>query len=406
MSSDMVYYLWEKRQKDRGIDVEQVKNELKKFRVETASWAYGDSGTRFYVYKHRGVPRNLFEKIEDAAQVNKFTGIAPVMSIHIPWDRENDYLKVKEFAAERGIRIGAVNPNTFQEDDYVFGSVTNARPDVRKRAVNRMLECVEIAREVGSKSLNLWFGDGTNYPGQGDFRSRKNWLYESLIQVYEALDVDMTMLIEYKLFEPAFYHTDISDWGVAYALSLKLGDKAKVQVDLGHHPFGINVPYIVAFLLDECKMGGFHLNDNNCGDDDLIPGTINPYRLFLVYNEIISALTDPRTSQNTRMIAHMIDTSFCIEPKIPAMIRSVINVQAAYAKALLVNREMLLEAQLRNDVLGAEMILKEAFEVDITPLLAVVREENNLDPDPIKAYLKSGYEEKILERGVGGKAWL
>ena len=358
------------------------------------------------MFKQAGAPRNLFEKIDDAAQVKKFTGISHSMPVHIPWDMEDDFEKVRRYALESGIKIGAVNPNCFQENDYMLGSVTNVRPEIRKKAISRIKDCVDIAKKVDSGFISLWFADGTNYPGQGDFRSRINWMYESLKEVYDYMDRDMTMLIEYKLFEPAAYHTDLSDWGTALGLASKLGDRAKVQIDLGHHPFGVNVPFIVAYLLNECKVGGFHINDNNCGDDDLIPGTINPYKLYLIFNEIVSAKMDSKLADAAGRIEYQIDTSFCIEPKIPAMILSVLNVQTAFAKAMLINRGELLAAQKNLDVLAAENEIKEAFEFDVRPLLRVIREEMGIDPEPVKAYLKSGYPEKIIKRGIGGKAWL
>lgn len=406
MTTDKAYVIWEQAQKDRGIDVEALKKELKCMDIQTGSWAYGDSGTRFFVFKQQGMPRNLYEKIDDASQVKKYTGISHTMPIHIPWDMEDDFERVREYAVEKGIKIGAVNPNCFQENDYMLGSITNSKPYIREKAVNRIKECVDIARKVDSRFISVWFTDGTNYPGQGDFRSRINWMYESLEKAYNYMGEDMTMLIEYKLFEPAAYHTDISDWGTAHHLASKLGERAKVQIDLGHHAFGVNIPFIVAYMLNECKLGGFHINDNNCGDDDLIPGTINPYKLYLIFNEIVSAKLDSRIADTANKIEYQIDTSFCIEPKIPAMIRSVMNVQIAFAKAMLVNRKRLLEMQNNNDVLGAEAEIKDAYEYDIRPLLNVVREEMGIDPDPMKAYLKSGYAEKILKRGVGGKAWL
>ncbi|SFQ34871.1 L-rhamnose isomerase [Caldicoprobacter faecalis] len=405
MTRDQMYALWEQRQKDRGIDIEWVKERLKNFKVETPSWGYGDSGTRFKVFKQRGVPRNLFEKLEDAAQVHKVTGMCPTVAIHIPWDKVDDFEKVKEYAASLGLKIGAVNPNLFQDDDYKFGSLTNTDAAVRRKAIDHIMECIEIARKVDSKIISLWLADGTNYPGQGDIRARKNWLEEALFEVVNAMDSDMRLLIEYKFFEPAFYHTDIADWGMAYAFAMKLGQRAQVLVDLGHHPLGTNVEHIVAFLLDEGKIGGFHFNNKKYADDDLIVGSINPYELFLIFNELVAASLDPKTAKTAENIAYMIDQSHNIEPKIPAMIRSVLNVQTAYAKALLVNREVLKEAQMRNDVMAAEAAVREAFECDVTPLLEAVREEMGLAPDPMKAYLESGYGEKILERGIGGQGW-
>jgi L-rhamnose isomerase/sugar isomerase len=405
MGKDRIYTLWEQRQRDRGINVDWAKENLKGFKVETPSWGYGDSGTRFKVFNQKGVPRSLFEKLDDAAEVHKVTGMCPTVAIHIPWDKVDDYEKVKEYAAQLGLKIGAVNPNLFQEDAYKFGSLTSARPDVRKKAVAHMLECVEIARKVDSKIISLWLADGTNYPGQGNIRARKNWLQESLAEVNEAMDDDMRLLIEYKFFEPAFYHTDIADWGMAYTFALKLGEKAQVLVDLGHHPSGTNVEHIVAFLLDEGKIGGFHFNNRKYADDDLIVGSINPYELFLIFNELVAASLDPNTLKTANDIAYMIDQSHNIEPKIPAMIQSVLNIQTAYAKALLINREQLKEAQNNDDVMAAEAAVREAFECDVTPLLETVREEMGLAPNPMKAYMESGYGEKILERGFGGQGW-
>jgi len=399
------YKVWKEKQEKNGVNIEWVKQKIKTFKVETPSWGYGDSGTRFKTFKQAGVPRDIFEKLEDAAQVNKVTGMCPSVAIHIPWDKVDDYKKVKEFAAQLGLKIGAVNPNLFQDDDYKFGSLTNVQPEIRKKATMHMLECIDIARQVDSNIISLWLADGTNYPGQGDFRKRKHYMEDCLKEVYDRLSDGMRLLIEYKCFEPAFYHTDIADWGMSYTLSTKLGPKAQVLVDLGHHLQGTNVEHIVAFLLDEGKIGGFHFNNRKYADDDLIVGSINPYELFLIFNELVSADLEENTAQTAANIAYMIDQSHCIEPKIPAMIRSVLNVQAAYAKALLVNREKLKQARLENDVLGAEAIVREAFETDVQPLLTTVREEIGLNPNPMQAYLQSGYAEKILSRGIGGKGW-
>jgi len=404
---DRAYVIFEEMQKDRGINLEQVKEKIKSFRVETPSWGYGDSGTRFKVFKKVGVPRDPFEKLDDAAQVHKYTGICPSVALHIPWDKVDDYDKLKRHAENLGLTIGAINPNLFQEDEYMLGSVTNSDPAVRRKAVDHLLECVDIARTVGSKILSLWFADGTNYPGQADIRKRKNWMREALEEMYKSLDPDMRMLIEYKFFEPGFYHTDLADWGMAFNLANQLGEQAQVLVDTGHHPQGTNVEHIVAYLLDEQKLGGFHFNSRKYADDDLIVGTTNPYELFLIFYQILEASTDSnegirRTAEN---IAYMIDQSHNIEPKIPAMIRSVLNVQTQYAKALLVNMDEVREAQEKQDVLAAENAVRKAFEFDVTPLLAVVREEMGLPVDPMEAYLKSGYGESILSRGKGGASW-
>jgi L-rhamnose isomerase/sugar isomerase len=405
--SDRAYALFEEQQKNRGIDLEAVKNKLKTLKVETPSWGYGDSGTRFKVFKQTGVPRNPFEKFEDAALVHKLTGICPSVAIHIPWDKVEDYGKLKQHAADLGVSVGAVNPNLFQEDEYIFGSVTNSNPAVRRKATEHLLECVEIAKMTGSDVLSLWFADGSNYPGQVDIRKRKAWMLEALSEMYRAMEPNMRMLIEYKFFEPAFYHTDLADWGMAFNMANKLGPQAEVLVDTGHHAPGTNVEHIVAYLLDEKKLGGFHFNSRKYADDDLIVGSINPYELFLIFYQILDAAADQdagvrRTAEN---IAYMIDQSHNIERKIPAMIRSVLNVQTQYAKALLINLEEVREAQERQDVLGAEDAVRKAFEMDVSPLLHAVREEMGVPVDPMKAYLESGYENRIASRGKGGASW-
>ncbi|MDQ0338692.1 L-rhamnose isomerase/sugar isomerase [Caldalkalibacillus uzonensis] len=404
---DKAYALFEQQQQDRGIDLEQVKQKLKALKIETPSWGYGDSGTRFKVFQQVGVPRNPFEKIDDAAQVHRLTGLCPAVAIHIPWDKVDDYEKLKAHAQAQGLSIGAVNPNLFQDDDYMFGSVTNSIPQIRQKAINHLLECVEIAKVVGSNTISLWFADGSNYPGQVNIRTRKRWILEALAELYQALTPDMRMLIEYKFFEPAFYHTDLADWGMAYDMALKLGEKAQVLVDTGHHAPGTNVEHIVAYLLDEKKLGGFHFNSRKYADDDLIVGTINPYELFLIFYQILDAGqdADPAVRKTAENIAYMIDQSHNIEPKIPAMIRSVLNVQTQYAKALLINFDEVRQAQERQDVLAAEHAVRQAFEQDVTPLLAAVREEMGVPVDPMQAYLDSGYAEKIASRGKGGASW-
>lgn len=392
------YQIWEKRQLDRGIDILWVRQQIKDFKIETPSWGYSDSGTRFKVFKQKGMPSSLLEKLQDAAQVHKYTGVCPSVAVHIPWDKCDNYKKYNDYASELNLRIGAVNPNLFQEDEYMLGSVCNSSPEVRRKAVGHLKECVDIAREFDSKVLSLWFSDGTNYPGQGDFRNRKHWMQESLKELYDYMDDDMRMLIEYKTFEPAFYHTDIADWGMAYTFASKLGEKAQVLVDLGHHAQGVNVEHIVAFLLDEGKIGGFHFNNRKYADDDLIVGSINPYELFLIFNELVAAKLETQLAEVEKKIAYMIDQSHCIEPKIPAMIRSVLNVQTAFVKSLLVNRGELDKFRQMGDVLGAEACVREAFETDARPILESVREEMGIHPDPMKAYLSSGYEEKKLSR--------
>ncbi|WP_281890995.1 L-rhamnose isomerase [Paenibacillus sp. YYML68] len=404
---DRAYACLEEQQQARGIDLAKVKAQLKTLRIETPSWGYGDSGTRFKVFKKEGVPRNPFEKFEDAAVVHRLTGLCPSVAIHIPWDKVDDYSKLRQHAEGLGLQIGAVNPNLFQDDDYMLGSVTNTDPAIRRKATDHLLECVDIAKETGSRDLSLWFADGTNYPGQGDLRKRKTWMLEALQEMYKAMTPEMRMLIEYKFFEPAFYHTDLADWGMAYNYALKLGPQASVLVDTGHHAQGTNIEHLVAYLIDEQRLGGFHFNSRKYADDDLIVGSVNPYELFLIFYQISLAAQDPSNAIRSTVdnIAYMIDQSHNIEAKIPAMLRSVLNVQTQYAKALLINHEEVEAAQLRGDVLGAEDAVRRAFEFDVTPLLHAVREEQGLPLDPMKAYLSSSYGQDIAARGKGGASW-
>ena len=378
-------------------DLTTVKSRIKAHHIETPSWAYANSGTRFKVFGQPGVPRNPFEKMEDAACVHRFTGVAPSVAIHIPWDKVDDYGKLGAHAKELGVRIGAVNPNLFQEEDYKLGSLTHEKKEVRQKALDHLLECIEIGKTTGSKIQSLWFADGTNYPGQGDIRKRKRWMQEGLAAAYAAMPADTRMLLEYKFFEPAFYHTDIADWGMSYAFCNHLGERAQVLIDLGHHPLGTNIEHIVAFLLDEGKMGGFHFNNKKYADDDVSVGSINPYELFLIYNELVAAEDDPSITAD---VAYMIDQSHNIKPKIEEMIQSVVNCQIQFARALLVDRKSLREAQVNGDIVGAEEILQDAYQADVRPLLAQVRMEMGIDPDPLLAYRKSGYQAKIAAERV------
>lgn len=405
--SDRAYAFFEEQQQARGINIDEVKARLKALKIETPSWGYGDSGTRFKVFQKEGVPRNPFEKFEDAAQVHNLTGLAPSVAIHIPWDKVDDYSKLRNHAEGLGLSIGAVNPNLFQDEDYMLGSVTNTDSAIRRKATDHLLECVDIAKETGSRDLSLWFADGTNYPGQGDIRKRKAWMHEALSEMYNAMTPEMRMLIEYKCFEPAFYHTDLADWGMAYNLAQKLGPQAEVLVDTGHHLQGTNIEHIVAYLIDEKRLGGFHFNSRKYADDDLIVGSVNPYELFLIFYQILSAANDSDAGIRNAVdnIAYMIDQSHNIEQKIPAMLRSVLNVQTQYAKALLINHAEVSEAAERHDVLGAEDAVRRAFEFDVTPLLHAIREEQGLPLDPMKAYLNSSYGKDILVRGKGGASW-
>jgi L-rhamnose isomerase/sugar isomerase len=396
----MDYQVWAKDLEDRGIDLAAVRAALAGQRIETPSWGYGNSGTRFKVFRAAGAARTAEERIADAAVVHRLTGVCPTVAIHIPWDKAEDFGSLQAYAREQGMRIGAVNPNLFQENDYKLGSVTHADPAVRRRAVDHLLECVEIGKEVGSGLLSLWFADGTNYPGQGHFRRRQEWLLEALTETYQAMPASLRMLVEYKFFEPAWYHTDLPDWGTAYLLCSRLGERAQVLVDTGHHAQGTNVAHIVATLLAAGRLGGFHFNDRKYADDDLIAGSIDPYALALIFLELVDA------GEAARDVAYMVDQSHNIEAKIPAMIRTVMNIQTAYAKALLVDREALARAQAGGDVLAANAVVQDACETDVRPLLARVREERGLQPDPLEAYRASGYQQRIeAERTGSGTGW-
>ncbi|GAA2492121.1 L-rhamnose isomerase [Streptomyces longisporus] len=378
-------------------DQSAVKAALAAQKIETPSWAYGNSGTRFKVFAQQGVPRDPWEKLADAAQVHAFTGVAPTVALHIPWDKVEDYGKLAAFAREQGIALGAINSNTFQDDDYKLGSICHPDAAIRRKAVDHLLECVDIMDATGSRDLKLWFADGTNYPGQDDLRARQDRLAEGLAKVYARLGDGQRMLLEYKLFEPAFYATDVPDWGTAYAHCLKLGEKAQVVVDTGHHAPGTNIEFIVATLLRENKLGGFDFNSRFYADDDLMVGAADPFQLFRIMYEVV------RGGGYTDQVAFMLDQCHNIEAKIPAIIRSVMNVQEATAKALLVDRDALSAAQRSGDVLEANAVLMDAYNTDVRPLLAEVRKEMGLDPDPIAAYRRSGWTEKIVEERVGGQ---
>jgi L-rhamnose isomerase/sugar isomerase len=365
--------------------------------IETPSWAYANSGTRFKVFAQPGVPRNPREKLDDAAQVHQHTGVAPSVALHIPWDRVDDYAALATYAEDRGIRLGAINSNVFQDDDYKLGSVCHPDAAVRRKALDHLLECVDIMDATGSRDLKLWFSDGTNYPGQDDIRARQDRLGEALAAVYERLGEGQRMLLEYKFFEPAFYATDVPDWGTAYAHCLKLGPKARVVVDTGHHAPGTNIEFIVALLLREGKLGGFDFNSRFYADDDLMVGAADPFQLFRIMYEVV------RGGGFTPEVAFMLDQCHNIEPKIPAIIRSVMNVQEATAKALLVDREALAAAQSAGDVLGANAVLMDAYNTDVRPILAEVREGMGIDPDPIAAYRRSGWADQIVADRKGGQ---
>ncbi|MBU6278905.1 MAG: L-rhamnose isomerase [Actinomycetales bacterium] len=380
------------------MDRAAAKQQLDLLKIEVPSWAYGNSGTRFKVFAQPGVPRDPFEKVSDAAVVARLTGAVNSVALHIPWDKVDDYEVLAKHAANEGIALGTINSNTFQDNDYMLGSICHPEGRVRRKAVDHLLECVAIMDQTGARDLKLWFADGTNYPGQDDIRARQDRLQAGLEEVYAQLGDQQRMVLEYKFFEPAFYTTDIPDWGVSYAHCLRLGPKAMVVVDTGHHAPGTNIEFIVAFLLRERKLGAFDFNSRFYADDDLIVGASDPFQLFRIMHEVVKA--DAINPAND--VAFVLDQCHNIEPKIPGQIRSILNVQEAVAKALLVDQAALTAAQLAGDVLGANAILMDAYDTDVRPLLAEWRTERGLDPEPMKAYAASGYAQKIANERVGG----
>ena len=381
-----------------GANTAAVKETIKRLGIEVPSWAYGNSGTRFKVFAQVGVPRDPYEKIADAAQVNKFTGAVPTVALHIPWDKVKDYAHFAAYAKDLGVTLGTINSNTFQDDQYKLGSVCNPDPKIRKMAVNHLLECIDIMDITGTNDLKIWLADGTNYPGQDDLRDRQDRLQESLEITYKRLGPNQRMLLEYKFFEPSFYSTDVPDWGTSYSHCLKLGPKAMVCVDTGHHAPGTNIEFIVALLMREGRLGAFDFNSRFYADDDLIVGAADPYQLFRIMHEVNRAGGfDVGTP-----VSYVLDQCHNIEDKIPGQIRSITNVQEAVAKALLIDRAELKKAQLEGNVLAANDIFMDAYNTDVRPLLGEMRNEMGLDADPMKAYLASGYGAKIAAERVGG----
>jgi L-rhamnose isomerase / sugar isomerase len=376
----------------------QIAGQLEQLAIEVPSWAYGNSGTRFKVFGTLGTPRSVEEKIADAAQVHRFTGLAPTVALHIPWDKVDDYSGLRKHAEGLGVELGTVNSNTFQDDDFKLGSLTHADPAVRRKAVKHNLECLEIMNETGSRDLKVWLADGTNYPGQGDMRARQDRLAESLAEIYAQLGDDQRLVLEYKFFEPAFYHTDVPDWGTSYVHCAALGDKAVVCLDTGHHAPGTNIEFIVAQLLRLGKLGSFDFNSRFYADDDLIVGSADPYQLFRIMVEVVRGGGFGASSD----VALMLDQCHNIELKIPGQIQSVLNVQEMTARALLLDRDALAVAQDEGDVLRANEIFMDAFYTDVRRDLAEWRESRGLPGDPMRAYLASGYQQQIEADRIGG----
>jgi L-rhamnose isomerase/sugar isomerase len=371
---------------------------LDDFTIEVPSWAYGNSGTRFKVFHTPGVPRNPFEKIADAAQVHAVTGLAPRVSLHIPWDRVDDFAALAAHAKELGVSIGAINSNLFQEEDYKLGSLTHADAGIRAKAVAHHLECIEVMRLTGSRDLKIWLPDGLNYAGQDSLRGRQERLADSLDRIYAALDEDQRLLLEYKFFEPYFYSMDIPDWGTSLVHCQALGERAQVVLDTGHHAPGTNIEFIVMQLMRVGKLGAFDFNSRYYADDDLVVGSADPFQLFRILDQIVAVGAHKPDSG----INFMLDQCHNIEAKIPGQIRSVLNVEQALAKALLVDRAALEAAQQAGDVLGAHAVLMDAYETDVRGALADRREARGLPRDPMAAYTASGYQQRIEAERVGG----
>ncbi len=367
--------------------------------IEVPSWAYGNSGTRFKVFSTPGTPRTVQEKISDAARVHKHTGLAPIVALHYPWDKVDDFGELRSYAEDLGVSLGTINSNTFQDDVYKFGSLTHSDPKVRRQAIDHHLECIEVMNATGSRDLKIWLADGSNYPGQANIRARQDWLHESLSEIYAQLGADQRLVLEYKFFEPAFYHTDVPDWGTSYVQVQALGEKAMVCLDTGHHAPGTNIEFIVAQLLRLGKLGSFDFNSRFYADDDLIVGAADPFQLFRIMYEVVA---NGGMDEDTP-VAFMLDQCHNIENKILGQIRSVLNVQEMSARALLVDRDALDAAQRDGDVLTANAIFMDAFYTDVRADLAEWRESRGLPTDPTKAYLESGYQEKIEADRVGGQ---
>lgn len=359
--------------------------------IEVPTWAYGNSGTRFHVFRTPGCARDAFERIADAAKVNELTGLAPTVALHIPWDEVDDWKALTDHAAAHGIRIGTINSNTFQDEAYKFGSLAHPDLTVRRKAIDHHLQCIEIMHLTGSSDLKIWLADGTNYPGQDDMRSRQDRLVDALSEIYAALGSEQRLVLEYKFFEPALYHTDVPDWGTSLVHCLALGDQARVCLDTGHHAPGTNIEFIVAQLLRLGRLGSFDFNSRFYADDDLIVGAADPFQLFRILHECVRGGAFEPTSG----VVLMLDQCHNIEDKIPGQIRSVLNVQEMLARALLIDRSALNAAQSACDALSANGVLMDAFYTDVRKDLADWRESRGLPADPLSAYAGSGYAERI-----------
>lgn len=384
--------------------LKRVTAALDHFQIELPSWGFADTGTRFGKFLQDGAALDLADKLADAGEVNKLTGCCPKVATHILWDfREGDEpAEIIALAHKNGVKLGSMNPNLFQDQEYRLGSLCNADPTIRERASQHVLDSIRLGREVGSKVVSLWMADGTNYPGQDSIRDRKKRLEEALASFHGHLVADQIFLVEYKPFEPAFYHTDIADWGMSYIYAKKMGPQAKVLVDTGHHYQAQNIEQIVAWLLDEDMLGGFHFNDRRYADDDLTLGSIDPYQIFRIFNEIHGFAASRGGSYPE--IEYMVDQSHNLKPKMEAMIETVTAAQELYVKAALVDQEQLAQFQRQGDIIDAERLLKKAFGTDVSGAIAEWRRGRGLAGDPLLAFRASGYLDRIAaERRVRRK---
>lgn len=374
---------------------EKIHHALDRLKIELPSWGFAQTGTRFGKFIQAAAASTLEEKFSDAGMVHSVTGVCPTVALHVLWDFPSGVdsaSEVESLSAKYGVRAGAINPNTFQDQCYKYGSFGNPDPEVRTTALNHVLDSVEIAKRVNSRDISLWFADGSNYPGTQNIRKRKQWFEAGLKESHRHLAADQRLLVEYKPFEPAFYHTDIADWGMAYIYAKSAGPQAKVLVDTGHHYQGQNIEQIVAWLLDLDMLGGFHFNDRRYADDDLTLGSIDPYQIFRIFNEI--ALYEWEVGQPTD-IAYMVDQSHNLKGKIEAMIQTVTTAQELYAKAALVEHAKLAKAQELCELVDAENCLKDAFSSDVRPAIAEWAKSKGLPVDPLRAFRESGYLERI-----------
>jgi L-rhamnose isomerase/sugar isomerase len=374
---------------------DKIWRNLDSFRIELPSWGFANTGTRFGKFVQAAAATTTAEKLADAAQVHRYTGCCPSVAVHVLWDFPGgvaDAGSVKAEAQRLGIEIGAINPNLFQDQEYKFGSLGNPSAEIRQRALNHILDSIEIAEKVGSRDISLWFADGSSYPGTANIRKRREWFFEGLRAAHDKLSDGMRLLVEYKPFEPAFYHTDLADWGMSLLAARAAGPNAKVLVDTGHHYQAQNIEQIVAWLLAEDMLGGFHFNDRRYADDDLTLGSIDPYQVFRIFHEIHSYAAE--TSSGPANIAYMVDQCHNLKPKIEETIQTAMSAQEFYAKASLVNHQILSELQAESNLVDAEELLKRAFFADVEPAIREWRIAKGLPADPIRAFRESGYVEK------------